>query len=122
VILQLIFSLLERAKQLTSFSVLPPGQIFLFMSAPEKDQCFAVEFPALMRKLLQLWAIANMDTSDGIECHRIGLLITHTSPFLMLSLKPEARAEVRENPAYTSKGSAYAGFTRSNSDRILNMQ
>jgi hypothetical protein len=75
---------------------------FVSHRAPEKDQCFAIEVPALMRKLLQLWTIANTDTSDGIERLRFGLLVAHTSPFLLLSLKPEAGAEARENPVYTS--------------------
>jgi hypothetical protein len=80
---------------------------FVTHSAPEKDQCFAVELPARMSELLQLWAIANLDTSDCMRCPWFVLLVAHTHPFLLPSLKPEVKAEARGNLADLSKGKRF---------------
>jgi hypothetical protein len=61
--------------------------------APEEDQCLAIEFPALVGKLLQLLARPYMDTPDDIGYLWFRLLFAHTSLFWLLPPKPEAQAK-----------------------------
>ena len=68
--------------------------------APEEDQCLAIEFPALVGKLLHLLARPNMDTPDDIGYLGFGLLFAHTLLFWLLPPKPDSQAKAGENPTH----------------------
>src|SRR6266852_9200754 len=59
--------------------------------APEKDQGSAIEVAAGMSKLIKLLCSADMNASYSIV--RFGLLfvLSHTDPFFLIRLQPEAR-------------------------------
>jgi hypothetical protein len=79
--------------------------------APEEDQCLAIEFPALVGKLLQLLARPNMDTPDDIGYLGFGLLFAHTLLFWLLPPKPDSQAKAAENPSHHAlKNVACGGF------------
>jgi hypothetical protein len=81
--------------------------------APEEDQCLAIEFPALVGKLLQLLARPNVDTPDDVGYLGFGLLFAHASLFWLLNPKPEAPAKAGENPPHHAlKNVACGGFKR----------
>lgn len=80
--------------------------------APEEDQGLAIEFPALMGKLMQLLARPDMDTPDDVGSLGFGLLFAHTSLFCLLHSKLEAHHAGRNPPQNALRNVARGGFNR----------